>query len=477
VKLAAPASRIGGEHATSSTPAEPAAAQAPPRASKDSARAIFGAAAVNVISVVLGLLTASVLARTLGPGGRGAYAAIQTLPMLLALVADLGLSSSILLEGSQRPKEAGTAFVTSQLATLLLFVPVGVASWIATPWLLESQEPSTIESARVFLLLYVPAMGAFTLASTAVQGMQSFRAWNWLRAAQMVLWTALLLAAAALGHQSARAYSLLYACSYLIVIPAVIFSLAKRSPPPWKFAPQVLRRMLPYAVSAWATVLPLQLSRRAPQLALAAFVSPATLGLYAAAVTISSIIGMFVGPVANVVAPRVASARSDEQPAIFGRFGRMSVIASIAFGAAAATAAPFAILILFGRSFAPAILPTWILIMAGTIECVARVLGDALMVLGRPSRVLRAELVGLAVMVAGLWLSLPAHPLVGTALTCLASRAAILAVTTEQCHSALGMSRRHFLLPSVSDLREFVVRGTGLVISLAMGPLRGRPRR
>jgi hypothetical protein len=103
--------------------------------------------------------------------------------------------------------------------------------------------------------------------------------------------------------------------------------------------------------------------------------------------------------------------------------------------------------------------------VAATVEAIARVLGDALMTLGRPPRLLRAELTGLAVMVAGLWVSLPEHPLVGTALTCLASRAAILIVTAGQISAALGMRWRDFLLPTVADGREFLAHAVRLVLA------------
>ncbi len=438
----------------------------PPRGGQvDYAPSILGTAAVNVMYLALGLVTAAVLARTLGPEGRGAYAAILNLPMVLAVVAGFGFPNAILLEGAQRPSGLGTAFVTAQLATLLLFVPVAVACWILLPSLLVSQDASTIESARWFLVLSVPAMGAFNLSSAAVQGTRAFRTWNWLRLGQMVLWPVLLVSAAALGHRRAETYSLLCAASYWLMTPAVLFCLAKRSPLPWKVAPRVARRMLPYGLSAWTALLPMQLSRRLDQLALAAAVSPATLGLYAVGVTMGTIVLTFVGPAANVVAPIVASASSEEQPRIFGSFGRASVVAGVACGAGMTAAAPLLIIVLFGRSFAPAIAPASILIAAATVEAIARVLGDALLALGRPSRLLRAELTGLAVMVAGLWVSLPHHPLVGTALTCLASRAAVLMVTAGQISAALQMRWRDFLLPTVADGREFLARAVRLVAS------------
>jgi len=456
--------------ATSSMTGSPQAASAPVTTSAatdssrvDYGRSIAGTTATNILNMVLGLVCASVLARTLGPEGRGAYAAILALPMALAVVAGFGFTNSILLEAARRPEELGSAFITAQLATLLLFIPAGVAGWIAMPSLLKSQESSTIEAARWFLILSVPAMGAFNLSAAALQGARAFRAWNCLRIGQMVLWPVLLVGSVALGHRNARLYSLLMAASYWLMIPAMLVSLVKRSPLPWRIAPHVARRMLPYGMSAWTALLPMQLNRRVDQMAMAAAVSPAILGLYAAGVTISSIVVMMVGPVANVVAPLVAAAGNDEQPRIFGRFGRVSVIAGVAFGVGASAAAPFAILILFGRSFAPAILPTVVLILAGSVEGVARVLGDALMALGRPSRVLRAELVGLVVMGPGLWLSLPRYALVGTALTCLASRTATLIVTAEQISRVLAMRRRDFLLPSFSDMAEFLTRAMAFV--------------
>jgi glycosyltransferase involved in cell wall biosynthesis/O-antigen/teichoic acid export membrane protein len=453
-----------GERLTTPTPTP--ASTATVRPPVDSSRALLGTAIVNSLYVALGLLVASMLARTLGPEGRGAYAAILSLPMGLAIIATFGLPNAMLLEASRRPEETGAAFVTAQLAALLLFVPIAVASWLLLPSMLASYDARTIASARWFLVLSVPAMGAFALATTAVQGAQNFRAWNWLRASQMVAWPVLLVGAGALGYRSPYVYAPLLAVSYLLTLPAVLACLARRSPRPWRFDPHIARRMFTFSVSAWIALMPREVNRRADQLALAVVASPATLGLYAVGATIATLVGHLVGPAANVVAPKVAAASGDEHQRIFANFGRFSVIVAIGGGAATAMVAPLAMRVLFGHSFAPAIGAALILIAAAAVEAVARVLGDALLALGRPSRLLRAELAGVAVMGAGLWLALPQHPLVGTALTCLASRAAILAVTAQQISSALAMRPRSFLVPTVADGREFLARAEELICSL-----------
>jgi O-antigen/teichoic acid export membrane protein len=449
----------------------PASAQAPERPRVDSTRTLFGTAVVNAMYVAFGIVVASVLARTLGPEGRGAYAAILSLPMILSIVAGFGLPSAMLLEGSRHPGQTGTAFATAQLTTTVLFAPIAVAAWHYLPTLLASHDAETIASARWFLVLSVPGMVAFSLATTGVQGTHAFRAWNWLRLGQMVAWPVLLVGAAVLGHRSAHVYALLLAASYWVMLPPALACLARRSPLPWRISGDAARRMFPYGFSAWAALLPREVSRRADHLALAAMVSPATLGLYAVGVTMSSLVGHVVGPAANVVAPLVAAASGAEHQRIFGRFGRLSVVAGLGGGVVIGAGTPIAILALFGRSFAPAIGPGLVLVVAATVEGIARVLGDALLALGRPSRLLRAEVAGLAVMAVGLWLALPDHALYGTALTCLASRAVILAVTAQQISAALAMPVRAFLVPSRADVRELVARAVALLASLA-GQLR-----
>ena len=146
--------------------------------------------------------------------------------------------------------------------------------------------------------------------------------------------------------------------------------------------------------------------------------SPAVLGTYAVATTLTSLASPIVAGIGNVMLPRLASGSTDRagsddaiKRSIFG-----SVTVSVIVAISIAIAAPIAVPVLFGTAFRPAIPLVWLLSPGGVAIAVTVVAGDLLRGKGRPSDAARAQIIGAVVTVVLLAVLIPGLGAVGAAI-------------------------------------------------------------
>src|SRR3569833_3123135 len=112
--------------------------------------ALLQSMSTQVLVIGINILTGVLTARTLGPDGRGAFAAITTWPQLLATLATAGLNSAVIFRMRKVPQQAGAVASASLIvctATSLVAIGIGVLlmpMWMArySPWIITFSQLS-----------------------------------------------------------------------------------------------------------------------------------------------------------------------------------------------------------------------------------------------------------------------------------------------------------------------------------------------
>ena len=427
-------------------------------------RGIALTVAANLGSLGIGLVTSVILARTLGPEGRGAYAAILTWPNVIAILGILGLNQSAVFWSARQPERARSIVSTGTALAVAVLLPVLLLAWVAMPVMLRAQQPATVEAARRFVLLYGVASAGWLVAIGALQGLRLFGAWNRIRIAQALLWLLALSVGATFVPGNPAVYSLLFAASFLVAIPLALLAVTSGAPGPWAPSRTLVGPLLRYGLVGWTATVPIYLNRRLDQVAMAALVDPRVLGYYAVASNMSLLISSVISSVANVALPHLASTPDPDARLVAARrYVRFSVIAGLVCGTAMMVVTPVLIPVVFGSGFAPSVLPAMILIPVAVLQGVATVAEDILMGLDRAREVAWAEGVGVVVTAAGLAWSLPRYPLLGAPLTLLVAYVVVLLLVLRACTRHLGGSVGELLLPRGSDWRDAMAAARRLV--------------
>ena len=97
---------------TTSAPAVERGAAATPRRTSFFVRAGLLTMATSAVTLVLNLVTGVLIARVLGPDGRGAVAAVIAAPPILSWIFEMGAGSAALYHQSRHPADAGRLIST-----------------------------------------------------------------------------------------------------------------------------------------------------------------------------------------------------------------------------------------------------------------------------------------------------------------------------------------------------------------------------
>jgi len=421
--------------------------------------------AIQVIQAVIGVL----LARILGPGGRGELAAIILWPTLLTTIGSLGLAQSATYHAA-RAKRIGT-LVGSTLAVIvvdsLILIGIGLA---VIPVVLGSHGDEVVRNGQLYLLLFVPLNLVAVTMMSILNGRHRFVWFQSLRLLMFVTTIGGLAALAIADEMTLRSAALAYAAGIgvaaLLGLGAVLATMHDRL----GADRQTVRALLGFGVKSQLSQSMWTLNERADQLVISVFFSAASLGLYVVAVTMTSLTTLIGFSVALVALPVLARMRDGEERRRTARaIAGATLIGSFVVTLPVFVAEPWLIRLLFGEDFSGATDVGRILLVAAMVFGLNRVLEAMLQAVGRPLESSIGEGIALAVTAAGLAALLPLFGIIGAGVTSLVAYSTSAIFLARRAARGLEISTRELLVPD----REMVGRIVRLVRERGAGAFGG----
>ncbi len=374
--------------------------------------------AIQALNVVTGIL----LARALGPAGRGELAAAMLWPALFAALGSLGVSEAITYHAARASAAPGT-LVGSSLALGLAQAAVltgGAATALA---LLLANHTSDVRAAANAYVAYIPMFLLSTYLMSVLGGMRRYATYQALRVLMIAASALGLVGLAAAGALTVRSAVLVYLGANLATVLAAAGTLRL-----WRMTLAIERglvgRLIRFGVRSHGGNVASMLNERLDQLVISVFLAPASLGLYVVAVTMTSMTGLVGSSAAMVALPSVASAptatgRAREACRLVGT----TLLLSVSVTLPVIVALPLLIDLFFGHAYAAAIRPGRTLLVATVALSTGRVLGAVLRAIGRPLDAGLAEFLALVATLLGMAILLPSFGLMGAAVTSLVAYA------------------------------------------------------
>jgi O-antigen/teichoic acid export membrane protein len=302
------------------------------------------------MTLLLGLVTAAVIARHLGPSGQGLFAVAYSVTLMLVQVGGLGFTTANPYFAARSPRTIPTIIGNALwLAGLLgvMLIGAGILLKAFAPGFLEglSWEPLLIALAGI------PGALAALFLQSVLLGQGRMVAYNAIEVAQAALTLAVLFLGYGLADmQLSGTLAIIGACRYAGAA-AYALLLSRRSAvdalPDFKLA----RSMLTYGFRVYIAILVSFLVIRLDQLLVNAYLGRTETGLYSIAATLAD--GMFVLPmvIGLNLFPRVA--RGDPTEASAEVFRSVAVLYAALCLVTIPLAGP-AIRVIFGERFADA---------------------------------------------------------------------------------------------------------------------------
>jgi O-antigen/teichoic acid export membrane protein len=411
-------------------------------------------AATNLVLGALGIVSGVIVARLLGPHGRGELAAIQIYPTLIGYLSMLGTDQALVYFSAREPDRAGHYVASAAVISLASLLPFVLVAYMAMPLLLSTQSSQIVAAARGYLLI-VPLIVILSLALYALRGGGQFAPWNALRVMAALAWMSVLVIAWGLGSRDPRwvARANLEALALLLIPIALVV----RGRVPGKFVPdaQQFRPMLSYGLPCIASSFPMVLNLRLDQMLMAALLAPSMLGLYVAAVAWSGAINPLMNAIGTVLFPRVAGhGESADRLRSFARGSRLAALLALVTTPVLFMLTPWGLIMLFGRKFQSAIPSGLMLVPAGAIAALNTVIEEGLRGLGKPVAILHAELAGLVTTVVCLYLLLRPMGIMGASIASLLGYSTVMAFLLVHACWLTGESPITLLLPNSTEVQS-----------------------
>lgn len=422
-----------------SDPAETAVAPiAPPEVSARSgfANAVGKLTGVNAIVLVSSLISGPITARALGADGRGQLAAIVVILAIGPWLLDIGLGQWLSRErarGGTREDLLGAA-----LPVVLAVSMLSILGAIPLAHAIGDGRESVVTFLEIGFFLMPLNVILFALTGLAV-GESRWNLYAAIRVVANVLPVVILVVLAATASvtvaSSAAAYLVSGMLGGLLVLRTV------QGVRRLNFSATRTAAALRFGSRCWLNQVAGSANLRLDQVLMAPLVASRELGLYAVAVTISSVTLGLTQAVCATVFPRVA----EGDPGLAARACRVTALIVALAGVMLAATTPVLVPFVFGEEFRAAVPMTQILLVASVPLAVTFVLASALVAANEPGATMRAELAALAVTLPALIIFLPGSG--GRA-------AAVISVLAYTLRVAIQLvaARRTFSLPARSFL-------------------------
>ncbi len=381
----------------------------------------------TAIMLLLNLITGVMIARLLGTAGRGEIAALVTLGQTLGWVASLGCFQAVGFFNSRDPENADATIGT----WVALSLPLGLAGVLVGQMLVETllsaQTEDVVALARLWLLM-VLLMPLSEALSGALVADRDFGAMNAYKVLQSALPVAVYLALWAAGTFTVEAVLI----THVAVVAVYLTLLVRRVLARHRIArprAALARAGLWYGVRAHASNVGAQLNARLDLLIVPAFLAAAQIGLYAVAVSISTMIVTLAGSLAMIALP-VASRGDERSSRRIAQLMHGTALTGLALAAFIFVFAEQLLTLVYSGAFAEATASLRLLAPGAVVLAMSNIAVNGLYGQERPGIAGVAQLPGLAITVIGLLLFLRSGGIEAAAIISTTSYAVTFALTT-----------------------------------------------
>jgi O-antigen/teichoic acid export membrane protein len=402
----------------------------------------------------INVLTGVVLARVLGPEGRGELAAVLLWPYILVTLGSLGAVDAAAYYAARgktdRRTLVGTTLIIGLAQSVLL---VGIGVGIVT-FALGDYRDSTVRAAYL-MLAFIPLNLTGLYLMWLLSGFQRLGWFQVLRLTTIVVAAVVLVGLALSNELTVLTAALAYLLASVATLVGAAALVQAESGISLRFRLPIGRALLGFGLRSHVSNVSSTLNERLDQLLISVFLQPRQLGLYVIAVTLSSATTLVGHSVYLVALPAVAGLEAGKaRAASVRRLISLTFIASTVVSVPIIVFAPTLIEMFFGGKFLPAANVSRVLVVAAIAFSMNRALGAVLKGIGRPLDPGVAEIVALGATLAGLAVLLPVFGLMGAAVASLGAYVVSTIFMVRRLMGGLSLSPAGLLLPDRSDVER-----------------------
>jgi O-antigen/teichoic acid export membrane protein len=415
---------------------------------------------VNIFLLPLGIATSVLIARTVGPAGKGSLDLIVATAALLAMVLSMSLPQGVTFVVAQGKVAANV------IASQLIFVSL-IQALVAFAAL-------TVLRFTNYFQLFLPNWGAWIIAGVVLYVWVELLSKLWAAiligqqqipvvnngefVGRVTQFVSIFILGGALyfsGRQLSVAALFLVALSASTLISLILFaSLGFKFQLSRDFSG--LKGAINFALPCYAANVAQFLNYKLDVFVVGFFAGAASVGRYTLAVSLGQLLWLMSNSVASVLLPKIAASTTNDDGASIrhtARVTRLSLCATALCGLALAVLATQAIPMLYGEAFRPSIMALVWLLPGIVIFSVANVLAAYIAGIGKPRLNLLVSGISLIVTISLDLALIPRLNIVGAAIASTVSYSLSAFMLIAFFIRETGAPLREVLLPTAEDVK------------------------
>jgi O-antigen/teichoic acid export membrane protein len=361
--------------------------------------------AFRALTLTMNLVTGIFVARLLGAEGRGEYAAILSLPFVVAWLIKGGCREAVAYHQARHPEDAGRLLST----WLLLLFPLGLVgiglAELLLPTLFSAQSDEAITVARFF----IPTVFLWFLDDLLNYGFllgdHDFRYYNLILVVQPATVAVLFVLAWAAGIFSVTVALSAWVVSCTLALSWSLGRVLRRhgiARPSWRLA----RKTFWFGFRAHGTALGQNVNFQFDLVLIPAFVGASSIGEYSVATSLSAVVVGTAGLVGAFVLPAASRFRESAQKTVVQSL-HACLLAGVLLALPLAAVGSVAIKVVYGSAFSDSYPLLLMLLPGAVLFAAAPVLIGGINASNRPFTASIPQLTGAVITIVGLLIFLP----------------------------------------------------------------------
>jgi O-antigen/teichoic acid export membrane protein len=261
--------------------------------------------ATRILLLLVGFATSIVIARSLGPAGRGQFAVALVLGALGVQFGNLGLHTANTFFVARDPSTLRQLWGNSLWVSLLMGTTLAAGALAFQAWI---PALALLQGKLLYLsLLSIPIGLAFLLGQNLVLGLQNVRVYNAVESANKIAALALILLVIAWGRTTVESIFFATVLATLLGLSILAWFIRKRylGGPSSSF--QIFRSNLRYGMTAYWAALFSFLVLRADLLLVQKFLGSEQAGYYGIAVNVADYVAILPTVVGSILFPKLSA--------------------------------------------------------------------------------------------------------------------------------------------------------------------------
>jgi O-antigen/teichoic acid export membrane protein len=404
------------------------------------------------LTLVANLVTGVVIARALGPDGRGVTVALVTVTQLAGFLFAAGVAQSLSYFIARRPED-GPTLVTTWVLMLIPLTAIAIGlSELLLPTIFATAGDEAVSIGRWFMFTIVLVVG-LELTYGLLLGTHDYFAYNVLRFAQPVLVAIAFLLLWWRDELTVEVAMIVATAGTGVVLAGALVRAIGRigvGRPDWTLGLTTLW----YGVRGQGSTVAANVTARLDVAMLPAFVTAANVGLYSVATNVSLIVYQLANTFAGLVLPAAARDPERGQLKVIGSLWASLAVAGLLALGLALVARPLLGLV-YGDDFRDAAEPLLLILPGAVLFAGSSIIGAGIYAAGRPFTATVTQVLGMVVTVVGLFAFLRTGGITAAALVSSASYGTVFVAALIAYQRVTGVAWREFV-PTPARLRAIV---------------------